>query len=60
MQTFISDISKNLKDKRVSDSEIMKRLKILKLNSIKDYIQYMNVLHMSSQDEFEYFAKGNK
>ncbi|WP_052663063.1 RelA/SpoT family protein [Mycoplasmoides pirum] len=59
VQNFLDEVAKTLKDNQISNAEMLKRLKILQLNSIKEYLSYINVLHLSSKDQIDFFSKSN-
>lgn len=60
IQSFISKMNNVLKDKKTSDIEIMERLKVLNIKSIKEYLSLISFLHLSEKDQFIFFTKGNK
>ncbi|WP_052663617.1 RelA/SpoT family protein [[Mycoplasma] testudinis] len=59
-QNFLNVLNTTLKENRIGDGEIIERLKILKIKSIKEYLSYVAVLHLSVDDKINFFAKGNR
>ncbi|WP_033160275.1 RelA/SpoT family protein [Mycoplasmoides alvi] len=58
-QSFLEQMSKTLKEKKISNTEILKRLKILGLSTMREYLDYINVLHLSLDDQINFFSKSN-
>lgn len=59
-QDFLNVLKTTLKNKLISEEDISNRLKILKLKSIKEYLDYVSVLRLSLEDRINFFVKTNQ
>lgn len=59
VQSFLDKVKNTLKNQKISNTEIFKRLKILNLNSIREYMDFFQILHLSNKDQIYFFSKSD-
>ncbi len=60
VQAFADEVARTLKDRQISPAEMPKRLRILGLRSLKEYLEFINALHLPKSEQIAFFSKGNE